>query len=125
MAEPICPHPRTARRLINIDRAAARSYGAIGANGFHVNARLNRVATRRHTRLVEAELRQTTSSREMDLRLHQIDAGDRLGYRVLDLQSSVRLDEHELLCGGPSGHVNQELKRSEICVTHAFREANG
>ena len=35
----------------------------------------------------------TVSLLDQDLRLHQVDAGDHLGNRVLDLQARVDLDE--------------------------------
>ena len=40
--------------------------------------------------------RQGLAGRHADLPLDEVDAGDRLGHRVLDLQAGVHLEEEEL-----------------------------
>ena len=57
-----------------------------------------------------------------DLGLHQIDAGYRLGHRVLDLQARIGFDENEWLRTRAAGDVDQELERAEIAVADAARE---
>ncbi len=47
-----------------------------------------------------------------DLRADDVDAGDLLGHRMLDLHAGVDLDEVE----GPRGHVHQELDRARAFI---------
>ena len=96
IAEPIGPHARSARRLVDRQRAAAGPHRAVRPDRFHVHARLDRVATRSgDPGPVQPQVFQRRALRQPDLGLHEIDAGHRLGDRVLDLQSRVRLDEDE------------------------------
>src|SRR5256884_1068040 len=46
---------------------------------------------------VALRVRQTLAGGDQQLRLHQIDPGDQLGHRVLDLDAGVHLDEVELV----------------------------
>ena len=69
-------------------RARARRCRVLG-----VDAALDGVALEHDLVLGEAERR---AGGDADLLAHQVDAGDRLGDRMLDLQAGVHLDEEEL-----------------------------
>ena len=56
--------------------------------------------------------RQRLAGRDVELGLHQVDAGDRLGDRVLDLEAGVHLQEVGLVGLG----VEQELHRAGVGV---------
>ena len=58
-----------------------------------VDAALDGVALQLHVALLD---RQLFAARDADLLLHDVDAGDHLGDRVLDLHARVHLDEVEL-----------------------------
>ena len=49
---------------------------------------------------------------DADLLAHQVDAGDHLGDRMLDLQAGVHLDEVELAV------FPQELDRARAAIAH-------
>ncbi len=51
-----------------------------------------------------------------DLHLDQVDAGDLLGHRVLDLDARVHLHEVEVLVG-----IDEELHRAGVLVADRFR----
>ena len=57
-------------------------------------------------------------ARDAELPLDEIDAGDHLGDRVLDLQPRVHLEEVE-----PAVRVEQELDRAGVRVPHVPRDA--
>ena len=67
-----------------------------------------------------SDLRQRLALRDADLALHDIDAGDELGHRMLHLHARVHFDEVEL-----ARLVHQELDRAGVGVagarTCAFR----
>src|SRR5690606_41885654 len=58
---------------------------------------------------------------DADLLAHQVDAGDRLGDRVLDLQPGVHLEEEELA----GGVVDEELDRAGRPVADGPGEREG
>jgi hypothetical protein len=58
-----------------------------------VDAAFDGVAAELDVALAEPEL---LAGGDADLRLHDVDAGDQLGHRVLDLHPRVHLDEVEL-----------------------------
>ena len=49
---------------------------------------------------------------DADLLAHQVEAGDHLGHRMLDLQPGVHLDEVELAV------LPQELDRARAAIAH-------
>ena len=126
VAEAVGAHARPVGRLVGGERAAARPHRAVGCDGLHVDARLDRVAARRQ-RLgaVEAELLQGLSLRQADLRLHQVDACHRLGDGVLALQAGIGLDEGEGLRAGAARDVDQELEGAEVEVADAPGQPHG
>ena len=67
--------------------------GAEGARVLGVDAALDGVAGEGDVLLLERERR---AGGDADLLEHEVDAGDRLGHRMLDLQAGVHLDEIEL-----------------------------
>ena len=77
-----------------------------------VDAALDRVAA--HFHRPRQNLRQGLALGDADLALHDVDAGDELGDRMLHLHARVHLDEVEL-----AGLVHQELHRSGVGVPGA------
>ena len=73
-------------------------------------AALDRVAAELDVALLE---RQPLARRDPDLFLDDVDAGDELGDRVLDLEAGVGLEEVEV-----AGRVHQELERAGVGVLH-------
>src|SRR5690606_11431303 len=61
--------------------------------------------------LAQAEVGQRLPGSDAQLRLDQVDVGDLLGDRVLDLDARVHLDEHVL-----AGAVEQELHGARVAV---------
>ena len=89
------------------DAARRRQEAGVGILG--VDAALDGVAARREQRLgIE---REPLAPRDPDLPLHQVDAGDHLGDRMLDLQPGVHLEEVERAV-----LVEQELDRAGVGV---------
>ena len=64
-------------------------------------------------------VRQRLSGRDVKLRGHDVDAGDQLGHRVLDLDSGVHLQEVEGALG-----VEKELDGAGAYVVHGFGGAH-
>ena len=124
VAAAVDPHSRSARRFIGSEYAAGRAHGAVGVQGLQVDPRLDRKAARADGfRRSEPETCKRLAGRDSQLSLDQVDAGDRLGDRVLDLEAGVRLDEREAACLGgraaaigavaaPSGK-GEELERAQ------------
>ena len=77
-------------------------YGILG-----VDPAFDRVAAAHDVALPEREL---LPGRDADLLLHDVDAGDQLGHRMLDLHARVHLDEEELVV------LVQELERAGAAV---------
>ena len=71
-----------------------------------VDPRLDGVAGQPHVLLRE---RERLARGDAQLLLDEVDAGDELGHRVLDLQAGVHLDEEELV---GRGIRHQELDRA-------------
>ena len=116
-------HARPARWLVDRQGAAAGPHRAVRRDGFHVHARLDRVAARSgDVRRIEPQVLQGRALRQPELGLHEVDAGHRLGDRVLDLKPRVRLDEDEGGGSRAAGDVDQELERAEVRVPDALRE---
>ena len=107
--------PQSAARLARPaqmrDAADARQILVRGILG--VEARLDG-GTLRHDRRCAA--RQVSAAGDLELPLHQIDAGDELGDRMLDLQARVHFHEVELLRG-----VHQELDRAGTDIADGAR----
>ena len=85
------PHPRTRRRHPTIDALGVGHELAHRVLG--IDAHLDRVPGPRDVVLREAQLH---PGRDPYLLLDQVDPGDRLGDRMLDLQASVDLEKEEL-----------------------------
>src|SRR5688572_7794542 len=75
-----------------------------------VDAALDRVPALDDVALAE---REAMARRDADLLLHDVDAGDRLGDGMLDLDARVHLDEEELVV------LVQELERAGAAVADA------
>ena len=90
-------HSRSRGGLEDPEHAARRAHGAVGADRLEVDAGLHREPVHREPvdRAVaaEPEVGERLARGEPQLCLHEVDAGDLLGDRVLDLQPGVRLDE--------------------------------
>ena len=82
-----------------------------------VDPELDRVAAERHVRLAEAE---RLAGRDPHLRRDHVDAGERLGHRVLDLDAAVDLDEVDAAVA-----VDQELERADVLVAGRGRRPDG
>ena len=82
-----------------------RRHEGIGILG--IDAAFDRMSVPHDVALSESE---ALSRRDADLLLHDVDAGDHLGDRVLDLHAGVHLDEEELVV------LVQELEGSRTAV---------
>jgi hypothetical protein len=60
--------------------------------------------------------RQRLAGRHAQLQLDEIEAGDRLGNRVLHLQARVHLHEPEAVLAQPAGAVGDELDRARAAI---------
>ena len=87
------------------------------AGVLRVDAELDRVAAERDLVLAQA---QRVSGREPDLLDDQVDPGQRLGHRVLDLDPAVDLDEVEVAI-----RVQQELEGPGALVSGRDDAADG
>ena len=81
--------------------------GHEGVRVLGVDAALDGVAGELDVLLGEVERR---AGGDLDLLAHQVDAGDHLGHRVLDLQARVHLDEVELAV------LEQELDGADAAI---------
>ena len=125
VAEAVGAHSRPVRRLVDAQRTAGRSHGAIRTDRLHVHPGLDGTAAwPGDARIVEPELGQRGAFGEADLRLHQIDAGDLLGNGVFHLQPCVGLDEHEGTRAFAVRVIDQELECAQIAVAFLGRETN-
>src|SRR5204862_6743604 len=95
---------RTAGRVIRGDFPGRRRE-PIGV--FGVDTAFERVPPNRDVFLPETEL---LAGRYADLLLHQVDARDHLGHRMLDLDAGVHLDEVELVI------LEQELEGADAAI---------
>ena len=119
------PHSRAGRRIKSAEGACCRSNRPVGRHVFGIDAQLQRNAAYRWLfALHKSDVFQATTSRDVELRAHQVDAGYFFGYRVLDLQTGVGLDESKF---GLPGCVlpDQEFKGREVAQAnrpcHAHR----
>ncbi len=83
---------------------------------FGVDAALHGPAIALHLRLGE---RQFLASGHADHQLHQIQASDGFGHRVLDLQAGVHLEEIKALV-----FTDHELHRARALVVHGLGQRN-
>ena len=87
------------------------------------NPALHREARAMHRRLVrniDFRILQPVTAGNLQLAAHDIDPGDLLGYRVLDLDPGVDLDEIDVLFP-----VHQEFDRAGIAVSDMPRDGQG
>ena len=97
---------------------AARTFEALhGAGARHervrilgVDAALDRVAGELDVFLAQREF---FAGRDQQLLAHEIDAGDQLGHRMLDLDARVHLDEVE------AAVLVEELERARAAIADA------
>ena len=123
---------RRVRRAALVAHAVLETHGAFGravhvepAGGgqelrvgvFGADARLDRVAVDAQFVLQQ---RQRLARGHAQLPLHEVEAGDRFGHRVLDLQPGVHLHEKEAQVAICS-RLGDELDRACTDVTHGFR----
>ena len=109
-------------------RAAGRPVGGNAAGGgpeavggvLGGDAALQRGPAHHDRLLRQAHGGQRLASRDAQLGLHQVDVGDLLGHRVLDLDAGVHLDEH--VAPGP---VDEELHRARVDVADRAGERHG
>ena len=81
------------------------------------------IAARRGNLLLrEMQLGERLARREQQLRLHDIDAGDFFGHRMLDLQARIRLDEREGRLALAASRIDEELEGAEAVVADFLRE---
>ncbi|CAH0326693.1 hypothetical protein SRABI128_05502 [Microbacterium sp. Bi128] len=74
--------------------------------------------------LGQAQVREALTGGDAQLRLDEIDVGDFLGHRVLDLDPGVHFDEYVL--AGPLTHrVDKEFDGTGVDVVQRFRELHG
>ncbi len=85
--------------------ASGRRYESVGVLG--VDAAFDRMAAELDILLAE---RQFFAGRDADLLLHDVDAGDHFGDRMLDLHARVHFDEIELVV------LVQELERARTAI---------
>ncbi len=100
------PDAGTARRKVALDDAGAGPELVLRVLG--VDPELDRVAAELDVGLAEAE---RLPRRDPDLGRDEVDPGQRLGHRMLDLDPAVDLDEVEV-----AGVVDEELERPDVLV---------
>ena len=109
------PHARAAGGAVGGDLAGVGTEAVRGVLGG--DPALERRAVRHDPVLAEAEVGQGLAGRDPQLGLDQVDVGDLLGHRVLDLDPRVHLDEHVAAVG-----VEQELHGAGVAVADLLRE---
>ena len=120
------PSIRNSRRreIEHAQRSARRANFAVGRHRFHVDARLQRVAARHAAAAFEVQFRKRSARGDLELQADQIDAGDFLGYRVLDLQPRIGLDKDE---GSALAlpRIDEKFEGPEIAKRDRTRERAG
>ena len=111
----IDPHARARCRLPDVDASGLRQEARIGVLG--IEAHLDRVTLQMDLVLCE---RQALAARHAQLPFDEVEAGDRLGDRMLDLQAGVHLEEVE----GPVG-AEQELDRAGAAIADRLGGGDG
>ena len=125
VAEAVGADAGSGGRFVGLERAGGGSNRAVRRERFHVDPRLDRITARAQPgRIVESEVGDRRSLRGSELGLDQVDAGDLLGDRVLDLQTRVGLEEVEAVIGAVR-RVEQELKRAQGRVADVASYADG
>ena len=82
---------------VDADACAGGSHvGSQRARAGRHHTGLDRVAARRDAVLAQAEVGEGRPGRNLELRLHQVDAGHLLGHGVLHLDARVAFDEEVL-----------------------------
>ena len=116
IAERIDAYTRSVRRRER-GQCSARGFCITGfGHRLHVDARLQRVATRLwHCVAREMQFAQCCAAGDAYLRLNEIDAGDFFGDGVFDLQARVCFDEHDAR-RARVGAFDQKLERAEAAV---------
>src|SRR5690606_9721308 len=104
---------RAAERLEDVDRTRLRQEAATG--GFAVDAEIEGVAHRRRVVVVDR-----SAGGDAELLAHQVDAGDLFGYRVLDLQAGVHLEERHRAVS-----ADEELAGAGADVADLFEDRLG
>jgi hypothetical protein len=110
-------HAGAARRAVGRDLAGVRAEAVGGVLGG--DPALERGAAQHHVVLGETEVLECLAGGDPQLRLHEVDVGDLLGHRVLDLDPGVHLDEDVVALG-----VEQELDGAGVAVADLGREAH-
>src|SRR6185436_1362839 len=110
------PADARAPALFPRDQRAGRRE-EVGARVLRVDTRLDRMPARRHVLLSE---RQALALRDEDLEADEVQAGDLLGHRVLDLEPRVDLEEVEL-----PRRVDHELDRARVVVADGAPRGDG
>ena len=113
---------RAARRAVGDDLAGVRPEPVRGVLGG--DAALERRAVHPDRLLGDPDLGERLSGRDAHLGLHEVDVGDLLGHRVLDLDPRVHLDEH-VLAGSLAHRVDEELHGAGVDVPDAPGERDG
>ncbi len=124
------PDPEASRAAVGRQAAVVGQEAVLRVLGRH--AALQRVASQRnvglqrHAGRVAAVLRflvdaDVAAFADADLGAHDVDAGDQLGHRVLDLDARVDLDEVAAVVVG----VHQELDRAGMRVVHRPHQGQG
>ena len=115
IAARVGPHPGTARRLEDRNRATGRTHRAVGLHHLEVDPGLHREPTRPRSVRAGGE-RGATGERELEP--DEVDSHDLLGHRVLDLEPGVGLDEvrasrfvHEEFEGAEAGEPGRPGQR--------------
>ena len=111
-----------ARRAVGRDLAGVGSEA--GRRVLRRDAALQGGAAQADLLLVQAELGEGLPGCDAHLRLHEVDVGDLLGHRVLDLDARVHLDE-DVLAGALADGVEQELDGAGVDVADRLRERDG
>ena len=108
-------YARTLRPVQFGNAAAAGAGVALGIQGFGIDAPLHGIAARPGRGIhIQAQVGEMLARRNADLGLHQIDAKDLFGNRMLHLQTRVGLDEH---IGQRLGlQIDQKLERAQAFV---------
>ena len=103
-----------------IQRAAAGRGLALRIQRLGVDAPLDGTALRARRRGgIEADVTQPAPGRQLNLRLHQIDAEHGLGDGVLDLQARVGLHEDEGQLAGR--RIDQKFEGAQVLIAHGAR----
>ena len=109
---------RAARRAVGADPAGVRAEAVGRVLGG--DTALQRGAAQGDGLLREAEVGQRLAGGDAQLRLHEVDVGDLLGHRVLDLDARVHLDEDVVALA-----VEQELHGARVAVADLLGEPHG